>query len=342
MQVTSVTPKSKALAVVNPQIDVCPTIVTGDPAHDNFALRRLAITAANDSRNLLADHKDMMGRLSARAPAAARALTLPLDLPVVGESLLRMAVEQHTKDFVSACRTDPEGHAALKEFLGQPRVQRAATWNKSFRAQPPRGAVARIARASKASLHTSVGYWNYCTAHGFKQEVRRLVRWYRPGRRKSRWHRGIVRHSRGSERVRGVRSAMSSKVNAHFKRLLKPLRVEGMLNWSKAALAIREAGVPVQSGTVAVERLWATLLPMLPQAATRLSSRWFRILAQLTFVRYNYTHFSARDLPGFADRDPRLAQRVETMCMLAEAAGGVDGHVKLDHLQPLFDPFTQP
>lgn len=96
------------------------------------------------------------------------------------------------------------------------------------------------------------------------------------------------------------------------------MRVEGMMQWRRVALATREAGVPIHSGTVPVERMWSILQSMLPDAMTRISPRWFAVLSQIMFVRFNFMHF--RDhLRGAADRDPKLQQRIETMEMLVSA-----------------------
>ena len=158
------------------------------------------------------------------------------------------------------------------------------------------------------------------------------------GRREVRIRRrGIIRDRREGRQVSGVRVVISSKVKAHYTRLLKPLRIEGMMKWRELALATNAAGVPVQSGTVAVERLWTILVSMLPPQAKKISPRWFRILAMLLFVRYNFGHYRA-SCPGLLDNDPLMAQRIETMELLVQAAKG-DNEDCLNHLSPLFDNF---
>ena len=232
---------------------------------------------------------------------------------------------------------DPVAAAAVKAFIQQPGVQDAPTWKRLFKAEPPRGTLVRIARAFDAKLHTSLGFYNYKDARAFRQKVRRIVRWYRPGRRQTRRHRGIVRDRRSNPQVAGTRSAVTNKVRAHFRRLRKLLRVEGLMQWRKVALALHEANVPIQSGTVAVERLWSHLQSMLLGAATRLSPRWLRVLSMLMFVRYNFIHFRDNS-PGVVDRDPLMAQRLSTVEMLAKIAS--DAYQDLDHLSPIFDHFV--
>ena len=63
------------------------------------------------------------------------------------------------------------------------------------------------------------------------------------------------------------------------------------------ALATHAAGVSVQSGTIPVERLWASLLDMLPGAARDMSESWFALVADLSFLRFNFRHFHHRLIP---------------------------------------------
>mgnify|MGYP003308415569 CR=1 FL=1 len=121
----------------------------------------------------------------------------------------------------------------------------------------------------------------------------------------------------------------------HYQRLLKPLRIEGMMKWRTLALATNAAGVPVQSGTVGVERLWSILMSMLPVQTRNMSPRWFRVLAMLMFVRYNFGHYRT-SCPGILENDPLMAQRLETMELLVQATKDESDEC-LNHLSPLFE-----
>ena len=226
--------------------------------------------------------------------------------------------------------------------MAQPNVNKAHTWMRVFGARPTRGVVVRAAGLFHAVVHGTGGYFNYANEKAFRREAHRLLRWYKPGRRLGRWHRGIIRSQAAPAHAPGIRSAVTRKVRQHMKRLRKPLRVEGMMQWRKVALATRKAGIPVHSGTVPVERLWSLLKSMLPPAARFVSVRWFKVLAALMFVRYNLSHFRSRKYNGIAERDPLIAHQIATLELLVHAVsddGGVEG---LGHLTPLFDPFTEP
>ena len=214
-------------------------------------------------------------------------------------------------------------------------MDKAQIWKRLHGARPTRLAVARVARWADASVHSSMGFYNFPSAGSFRREVRALVRWYSKGKRVSRWRRGIARAANASPRVRGIRCVITKKVRAHMRRLRKPLRVEGMTQWRRVALTTRQAGVPVQSGTVAVERFWGMMKSMLPPAARHLSLRWFSVLSMFVVVQYNWSHVNPT-LPGTADQDPLMAQRIHTLGIVAEASGR-EGASSLDHFAPLFE-----
>ena len=69
----------------------------------------------------------------------------------------------------------------------------------------------------------------------------------------------------------------------------------------------------MQSGTVPVERLRASLKGMFPTEVRHMSLQWFNLLAKLTYFRYNYRHFHAKAMPSWTDMDSLLAERIEDM-----------------------------
>ena len=225
----------------------------------------------------------------------------------------------------------------LRAWLGEPNVATSSSWKKLFGSFPPRGTVARIARRCGAELQKSSKFSGYASLAEFKMEVRRLTRWYQPGRRVSMRRRpGICRHPGQAPHVAGRRTTITSKVRAHYKRLVKPLRLEGMWKWREVALALHEAQIPLQTGTVSVERYWASLLEMLPDGARSMAEAWFHMLSMVAFLRHNIRHFRCGSLPSWCGGDSLLAQRLDGLaaCLTALEEGGGD------HLQPLFEPFV--
>ena len=67
----------------------------------------------------------------------------------------------------------------------------------------------------------------------------------------------------------------------------------------------------MQTGTVSVERLWSSLQDMLPKKCASMSGRWFNLLSQMFYFRYNYRHFHARCMPAWTEDDSLLAERLE-------------------------------
>ena len=261
-----------------------------------------------------------------------------MQLSEAAKRTLRMAVARPPDEVRTALSMLPETAGSLKAFMSMAHVDMHPAWNEVFGSTPPRATIARIGRLLDATVHDSVGYYNHDSQMAFRREIHRIRRWYRCGRREVRIRRrGIIRDRREGRQVSGVRVVLSAKVKAHYTRLLKPLRIEGMMKWRELALATNAAGVPVQSGTVGVERLWAILVSMLPPQAKKISPRWFRVLAMLMFVRYNFGHYRT-SCPGIVENDPLMAQRIETMELLIKATNGEDEEC-LNHLSPLFDNF---
>ena len=315
------------------------TTITGDPAHDLFAFRRLVSPSANDAKDLKHDHKDIMSRLSAEMPSSTCDFKKkPSKLHQRAHGLLRSAVEDPVKDFQEKMNADEIARDALVAFIQQPNVSKAGVWKKLFHACPPRGTFARIAGRLGVEVHETMAFRNFRTVAALKREIRRVPKWYKTGKRTSRFRRGLQRHNHADNQVCGILRAWTKKATLHYTRLLKPLRLEGLWQWRKVALDIRAAGIPVQSGTIPCERCWAFLKDMFPAAGKRITPRWYRLLAQLAFLRFNYRHYAARHFPGWTEGDSLLSQRIDTLVMYSATMQNEQGG-EPEHLQSLFDPF---
>jgi hypothetical protein len=288
--------------------------ITGDPQHDLFALRRLVSPSCPDARDFLRDHADLMNRLSA-APPAATPDAASGDAPALtqsAEQLLRSAIEDVGKVFKDKAAADSPAADELRGLLRSRAAVDSPVWQKLFKATPPRGTLERLSRLLSCRLHSALqGGWS--TKAEFRAAVQTMRAWYRPGRKKARYRRGMLRSRRQTVRVQGARTAWTKKVAAHYRRLLRPLRVEGLWAWRRVAAALRKAGISVQSGTVPVERLWSSLLDMVPSSTRLMSEEWWELLANLAYLRYNYRHFNHRKLPTWTEGDSLLGQRIETL-----------------------------
>ena len=137
--------------------------------------------------------------------------------------------------------------------------------------------------------------------------------------------------------MRHSKKVLTKKLRAHFKRLLKPLKLEGLWAWAEVAHALHRAHIPVLSGTLPVEMFWAGLQSMLPHESTKVTLRWFRILADLATLRHNHRLFSSGALPQWAEEDSILAHRLEAFTSICGWLH--EAHQQSDYLQDLFDPF---
>ena len=106
---------------------------------------------------------------------------------------------------------------------------------------------------------------------------------------------------------------MAEAVRHHYAKLLDPVRLEGLWNWRQVAVALHGAGIGVHSGTVPVERLWASLKTMIPPAARRMLPHGFDLLAKLAYFRHNNRHFHSKATPLWTEEDTLLAERLDDL-----------------------------
>ena len=133
----------------------------------------------------------------------------------------------------------------------------------------------------------------------------------------------------------GRKTAIGAKVRVHFRRLLKPIKLQGLWNWRSVAMHIRGAGIPLQTGTNPCERFWSRLIGMMPPQSRNISLRWFRVLASLAFLKHNYTHYNSSFLPSWCRRDSMLAERIDSIVVLVRELEGQETAARL-----LYEPFV--
>ena len=134
-----------------------------------------------------------------------------------------------------------------------------------------------------------------------------------------------------------AKTAVTKKVRGHFKRLLKPLKLEGLWSWAEVSRDLHKAGIPVLSGTLPVEMFWAGLVSMLPPQAKKVTLRWFRILADLALLRHNSRLFACGAWPQWTEQDSLLSHQLALFTSICQMLH--DDHQQPNHLQNLFDPF---
>ena len=112
------------------------------------------------------------------------------------------------------------------------------------------------------------------------------------------------------------------------------MRLQGLWRWRSVALGLRRAGIPVQSGTVPVERLWSSLVNMFPKSARVISLPWFTLLSNVAFMRFNFRHFHKALTADWTEGDSLLSERMENLAAATRAMQEDD-----ESLSELFDPF---
>lgn len=92
----------------------------------------------------------------------------------------------------------------------------------------------------------------------------------------------------------------------------------------------------MQTGTLPCERVWASVLEMLPEPSRCMSERYFRLVSQILFLRHNLRHFAGGYLPPWAREDSLLSQRLDHIAASARTLAE-SGTV----LDLLFQPFQE-
>ena len=299
------------------------TLVTGDPLHDCINLRRALSHLSYDFADAYHDHEDIMNRLSA-PPAPEVFPDAPGEIPQLSQ-----AAREHLHDMLTLRVLTwrqkwvhrPEVTNELQRFLQQPHVLDHSVWTRMYRCHPPRGVGARLARRLDVSLHPTCGFWNFSSKKAFRLELTRQQKWYRQP--KKLWRptvqrrRRIMRAQWGPRMAVGPRSVLTQKVALHYKRLQNKTRTQGLWSWRKVALQLHEAGLPIHSGTVSVERLWATAQLCFPTSCRFIGKAWFEFLSLLAYLKINYSIFHRPSLPGWARTDAQLAEKVDTLFHVA-------------------------
>ena len=247
------------------------------------------------------------------------------------------AVRNRHFDLDKSCASNSQ-KTDIQSFLGQPYASGAQTWCRIFGSHPPRQTLARLCARFRVKLHDTEGNYNVRSAKDFKREIWRIIRWYKQRRRTTMLRRRKVLRERQQKIIQGKAGVLSKKVRAHLRRLRRPLRVEGFMNWREVALHTIRAGIAVHSGTVCVERYWSLLLSYIPRQVTQMSYDWWSVLAQLSFAKWNYQDFSSGGLAGIAERDSEIQSKLSTCILLARALHDAELSEAMG-LRDLFDPF---
>jgi hypothetical protein len=280
-------------------------------------LRKLINPFMFDGKNFIADHASMIYRLSRPPAPTAMCLSSDMSPPELGTAgqVLLLQVLKEKSEFLKrlCCRPLSKEATAVVAFIEHPLVFDSKVWLENFRLRPPHGTVARIARKLGTVLHESCQAWKFKNPSAFREELCTIRNWYRRSWKMFRRKRGILRGKIAERYVPGSNVVFSKKVEAHYKRLEKNVRFEGMWNWSEVATGMHAAGIAMQTGTVPVERLWSSLKSMLPVEGRNMSRSWLELLLDLAFFRYNYRHFRSKTLPSWTQDDSLLASRLESL-----------------------------
>ncbi len=83
--------------------------------------------------------------------------------------------------------------------------------------------------------------------------------------------------------------------------------------------------------------MWSSLQEMLPRSGRCITTQWFAVLSRLAYLRLTYKHFHHGFHPTWADKDPLLGERIESLASAARRLQDEDGDE--GDLGALFNPF---
>ncbi|CAL1158597.1 unnamed protein product [Cladocopium goreaui] len=296
--------------------------IVGDPQHDIINLSKLLHGRAADKDDLLRDHCDLMHRLSGPQPPNLKSDPVPTiytELSEAAACLLRSACVDPQPEFREKKAKYAEAMGELKAFLGLPHVQLSPTWKDIMGSLPPRGTLVRVANRVEASLHATSQGFGWTSPQAFRREARRIIRWYRKGKKTMRYNRSLPRTQHAPEYVRGLKTCWTQKVALHYRRFFGKIRQEGLWSWRLMSKAMRLAKLSQQSGTVSVERVWSYYLAEFPHANRGMTLEYFNVMSALLFLRFNLRHFKAHRLPGWLENDALVATKLDAILALARS-----------------------
>jgi hypothetical protein len=296
--------------------------IVGDPQHDIINLSKLLHGRAADKDDLLRDHCDLMHRLSGPQPPNLKSDPVPTiytELSEAAACLLRSACVDPQPEFREKKAKYAEAMGELKAFLGLPHVQLSPTWKDIMGSLPPRGTLVRVANRVEASLHATSQGFGWTSPQAFRREARRIIRWYRKGKKTMRYNRSLPRTQHAPEYVRGLKTCWTQKVALHYRRFFGKIRQEGLWSWRLMSKAMRLAKLSQQSGTVSVERVWSYYLAEFPHANRGMTLDYFNVMSALLFLRFNLRHFKAHRLPGWLENDALVATKLDAILALARS-----------------------
>ncbi|CAK0824524.1 unnamed protein product, partial [Prorocentrum cordatum] len=296
-------------------------VIARDPVNDTIILKKATRHMCGDASDLKYDRIDLVTRLSGEGrPDEPRPAPQPALLSAGAKRLLRDVAVAGSAQAGALIRAQPQAAREVRALLEARRAWRSDVWEEKFGAKPPRGTLARLARRFQACLRRLKGPHGWKSLKSLKREAQRIEAWYKPGRKTTTLRRGIWRASRPAlVRKPGAKTAWTAKVQRHCRLLRKKLRLEGLWRWRPVARTFHLAGIPLQSGTVPVERLRSVSESMVPHAARAISLPWWQLLSMLSFLRNTFRHFNEHALPTWNEGDSLLAERVNSVVTLARA-----------------------
>ena len=225
--------------------------IVGDPQHDCINLAKVLHFRASDKENLMEDHAETMHRLAAPDyPGRAYALPVPeRQLSKEAVALLWSACIDPWPKWQNVFQHSTEGVIQeAKNFLTLPRVQECKAWLPAFKGFPPRRTLGRIAKRFGADLHPTCQPFGFESEKEFRKEIRRIMRWYKHGKKSMRKNRNLPRKDNVPEYTKGVENNFHEKsANALPEAAGPPSRQEGLWAWRAMSRALRKASICQQS-----------------------------------------------------------------------------------------------
>ena len=187
-----------------------------------------------------------------------------------------------------------------------------------FKAKPPQGRLAALARLAGVALHPSLSFFMYSRPEELCEEMQVILRWYSHQRRT--YNKARVQREDVPERNRPgcVGSCLNASATAVMRNAVRSPMLDTLWNWRNVVARWRQLGIDLPSGTTQVEGGFFALSQamVLPAQRSLTEERYLRA-GRAAMLHLNFHLLHRHHLPSFTEGDARVLHALEDMRLIS-------------------------